>query len=78
MALGRFTPRLGQVSVKLADLNGPRGGDADQLCRLQITLIGHREVVIDERRASLRAAIDRACDRAAQAVARELHRGKAS
>jgi hypothetical protein len=73
-ALGRFA-RLGRVTLTVADVNGPRGGD-DKLCRLRVALGGRREVVIDARHATLGAAIDVACERAAQAVGRELAFGR--
>jgi ribosome-associated translation inhibitor RaiA len=74
-ALTRFAARLGRVSLKLADANGPRGGSDDKVCRLSVVVTGRREVLIEERHQSLRAAIDVACERAARAVARELGRG---
>jgi hypothetical protein len=74
-ALSRFAPRLGRVTLTVADVNGPRGGD-DKLCRLRVAVVGRREVVIDARHATLGAAIDVACERAAQAVGRELAFGR--
>jgi ribosomal subunit interface protein len=72
-ALGWADDRLRQVSVRLSDENGPRGGE-DKRCRIQITLRGAPSVVIDDTEADLYVAIDRATDRAGRSVARRLER----
>ena len=72
-ALGWADDRLRQVSVRLSDENGPRGGK-DKRCRLQITFSGAPSVVIDDTEVDLYVAIDRAADRAGRSVARRLER----
>lgn len=72
-ALSRFGARVSHVTVRVTDLNGPRGG-VDKQCRMAAAVpsSGHiRAEVID---ADLYTAIDRAADRIGRAVARELHR----
>ncbi len=75
-ALGRFAPRLGRVAVRLADVNGPRGG-ADKRCRIMVTLGRGGPVVVEEQDADLYAAVDAATGRAGRAVARSLARASA-
>ena len=72
-ALGWADEHLRQVSVRLSDENGPRGGE-DKRCRIQITFRGAPSVVIDDTEADLYVAIDRAADRAGRSVARRLER----
>ncbi len=72
-ALGWADDRLRQISVRLSDENGPRGGE-DKRCRIQLTFPGAASVVIDDTEADLYVAIDRAVDRAGRSVARRLER----
>ena len=72
-ALSRFDGRISQVTVGLADLNGPRGG-ADKQCRLVVRLAPSGKVTIEETHANVSAAVALAADRAGRAVGRELKR----
>ena len=72
-ALGWADDCLRQVSVRLSDENGPRGGE-DKRCRIQITFPGAPSVVIEDTETDLYVAIDRAADRAGRSVARWLER----
>jgi ribosomal subunit interface protein len=74
-ALDRFEPRISRVTVRLRDLNGPRGG-ADKECHIAVKLIRARELFIEQRDDSLRAAVSTAADRAAEAVRRAVARRK--
>lgn len=65
--------QLSRVSILLADLNGPRGGD-DKRCRVLLTVPGIPRVVIEDTESDLYVAIDRAADRAARTLARRLAR----
>lgn len=62
-----------KVSVRLSDLNGPRGGE-DKRCQIQLTVPGKTGVVIQDTDASLYVAIDRATSRAGRILARRLQR----
>lgn len=73
--LGRHADRITRVAVRLGDENGPRGG-ADKYCRLQVSLVDAPQVVIRDSGADLYAVIDRASDRAARAVAKQLERNR--
>jgi hypothetical protein len=71
-ALGRFGGRIRSVTVRLGDVNGPRGG-VDKRCLVTIRLdASKRLVVIEDADADAVVAIDRAADRASRAVARVL------
>lgn len=72
-ALGRFDNCIRRVTVRLADVNGPRGG-ADKRCRVSIMFTRGGKLVLEEENADVVAAIDRAADRLGHAVARKVHR----
>jgi putative sigma-54 modulation protein len=62
-----------RVTVRLSDINGPRGG-ADKRCHLVVTLENMPSVVIEDTESDLYVAIDRATERASRSVARHLER----
>jgi len=62
-----------KVSVRLSDLNGPRGGE-DKRCHIHVAIPGGADVVIEDTEADLYVAIDRAADRAGRALARRVER----
>ena len=61
------------VVVRLSDTNGPRGGE-DKRCQINVKLPRLPDVVIEDTKVNLYAAIDRAADRAARTVGRRLSR----
>ena len=73
MKLRKCAPSIERVSIRVADANGPRGG-VDQVCRINVVLIGLPPVVVEERDASLEAAIDGAITRTERAVRRSVQR----
>ena len=72
-AIGRFATRIRRVRVRLADVNGPRGG-VDMQCRIDVALDGLEPIVITELAEDLYVAIDSACDRVGRVVARRVER----
>ena len=72
-ALGRFGTRLQSVTVRIDDVNGPRGG-ADKRCQIVAHLAPGGEIRVEELDGDLYAAIARAADRLDRAVAREMAR----
>jgi putative sigma-54 modulation protein len=72
-AIGRFDKRIAQVLVRLADLNGPRGG-VDQHCRITVQFRPRGEIIIEECSADIDSAVSLAANRAGHAVRRELER----
>lgn len=71
--LGKFADAVERMSVRIEDVNGPRGGH-DKRCRIKITLRGMASVVVEEQHSALQAAIDGALRRAGSTVTRQLQR----
>ena len=65
--------RIQQVTIRLSDINGPRGG-ADKRCQLRVVLADLPDVMIEDTEVDLYIAIDRATDRAGRTVRRRLER----
>ncbi len=72
-ALSWAHQNLRKVTLRLDDINGPKGG-ADKSCRIQIPISGGTPVVIEEVQSDLYVAIDRAVERAGRALSRKLQR----
>ncbi|MBN2024345.1 MAG: HPF/RaiA family ribosome-associated protein [Pirellulales bacterium] len=72
-ALGRFAHRIKEVTARLADVNGAKGGE-DKQCRLVVRLHPNSKVTIEETAGDVLAAIARAAGRAKNAVGRALRR----
>ena len=72
-ALARAGDRIRQVTVRLSDVNGPRGG-IDKACSIQVTLNGLASVMTEDTEADLYLAIDRAAARTGRSVARLVAR----
>ena len=72
-AVGRFAPRVEEVSVRLGDANGPRGGN-DKTCRAVATVSGVGQVFVEDVDADLYAAVDRAASRLGRTVSRAVER----
>lgn len=71
--LGKFAPAIERTSVRVEDVNGPRGG-TDKRCRIKIVLSGLPSVVVEERHHSLQAALDGAIARTERAVRQATQR----
>ncbi len=75
-ALGRFDHGIRGIIVRIADVNGPRGG-VDKRCHLHLDVAG-RTIAIEELDRDLYVAIDRAAERAGRAAERALARQRAA
>ncbi|MCZ2150235.1 MAG: CBS domain-containing protein [Bryobacterales bacterium] len=73
--LGKFAASIERVSVRVKDVNGPRGG-ADQLCRVKVVLSGLPSIVCEHQDRATEAAIDGALTGAERAVRKALQRGR--
>lgn len=71
--LGKFGNAVERVSVRVEDINGPRGG-FDQACRIKAVLSDHPSVVFESRDSSLDVALRRCLPGIEQAVRRKLQR----
>src|SRR3990167_8324094 len=72
-ALSRFANRISRVTVRLVDVNGPKGGK-DKKCLVTTVLIPTISVVVEDVDPDLYVAIDRAMDRLGRVVGRRLKR----
>jgi putative sigma-54 modulation protein len=72
-ALTRDDSFVMRARVRLADINGPRGG-VDKRCQLELALAGQANIMIEDTETDLYFAIDRACDRAMRTLNRRLER----
>ena len=73
MKLGKCATSIERISVRVEDVNGPRGG-VDQVCRINVGLIGLPPVVVEGRSASLEGAIGAALTGVERAVRRTVQR----
>lgn len=71
--LGKFAADIERTSVRIEDVNGPRGG-VDKLCRIKVVMTGIPTVVVEEQDHDLRTAIDGAVSRAERAVRRAIEK----
>jgi ribosomal subunit interface protein len=76
-ALGRFGGRIKALSVRLADVNGPRNG-VDKTCEIRISAGVEGVVIVRERQENIYLAVTNALDRAGRAVQRKLSLGRAT
>jgi ribosome-associated translation inhibitor RaiA len=65
--LDKFHSEVERLSVRLEDVNGPRGG-VDKVCRAKVTVKGLPPVVVERRHQSARAAVDGTLDATERAV----------
>lgn len=75
VALGRVAERLGRVTVRLSDVNGPKGG-VDKRCVVTAEVVGLGTAVVRDADSDLDALVGRAADRAGLAVLRLLARAR--
>ena len=73
--LGRSTRHVARLSIRLGDLNGPRGG-VDKFCVIDLQLHKGPRVRVRARHERLAAAVQEAASRARRAVYRELGRNR--
>ena len=72
-ALGRSAGRIGRVTVRLSDVNGPRGG-VDKRSHVVIALIPRGAVMVEGSGDDAFALVADTAKRAGRAVRRELER----
>src|SRR5688572_10062857 len=73
MKLGKFAASVERVSVRVTDVNGPRGG-VDQRCRVKVVLSGLPSVIVERWHVTTEAAIDTALCAAEESVRRVVGR----
>ena len=72
-AVGRFRDHIQWARVKVADVNGPKGG-VDKRCVVQLRLRNLPDVVFAINQLDVRAAVDEAADRVARVLAQRVRR----
>ena len=72
-ALGRFGDRVRLAVVRLADLNGPRGGE-DQHCRIEVSLVPSGSIMAEATDAEIELAVSRAAERVTRRIRDALDR----
>lgn len=76
-ALSKHIRNIERTTVRLLDVNGPRGG-VDTVCRIKVVLMGLPSVVVEERGVTAMEAFDLAANTVPRAVKRALERRLAS
>ena len=72
-ALGRFAARIDRLTVRLSDVNGPRGG-VDKRCRIAVALVPRGMVMVEGSGDDPFALVSDAAKRARRSVQRALGR----
>jgi putative sigma-54 modulation protein len=72
-SLGRIKDRISHVTVRVDDINGPKGG-ADMRCLIEAHLVRSGMLLADVVAGDLRTAVDEAADRVALRIIKELNR----
>ncbi len=76
-ALSHAEDDVSRVTVRLSDLNGPRGG-IDKCCAIELRLKNAAPLVVKDVQSDLYVAIDRAAERIGRAFLRRLARRQAA
>lgn len=71
--LGKFASPIERVTVRVRDVNGPRGG-IDKACRIKVVLSGLPSVIVEEQAASLERAFRDALAGTVRSVRRAVGR----
>jgi hypothetical protein len=71
--LEKFAPPVRRASIRVKDVNGPRGG-VDQRCRIKVVLDGLPTVMVENHARSARTAFHAALGAAERAVQRAVRR----
>lgn len=72
-AIGRFREHIQWARVKVADVDGPRGG-ADKRCVVQLRLRNLPDVVFAITQLDVRSAVDQAAERVSRVLAQRVRR----
>ena len=73
--LRRLSWLVPQASIRLSDVNGPRGG-VDKRCQVEFSTQGSGRIVSTAMAADWRTALEGALSRAARRIVRSLQRGQ--
>jgi hypothetical protein len=73
LKVAKFEAPVERVSIRLDDVNGPKGG-IDKVCRAKVEVSGLPSVVIERRDRSARAVVDETLEATERAVRKVLGR----
>ena len=73
MRLSKFSPAIERVTVRVGDVNGPRGG-IDKVCTAKVVLSGLPSMVVERKDQDVRAAINGALQATERAVRKVVQR----
>ena len=73
----KFEEAVDEVDVRLADVNGPKGG-VDKVCKARVLVPGLPNVMVERRHQSARAAVDGTMDATERAVRKILGRRRSA
>ena len=76
-SLSRFAHAISGVTVRISDVNGPKGGH-DKECLIVVRLRQGGEVVVQGNGDDAMAVLNQCADRVSRAVARELDRRRST
>jgi hypothetical protein len=71
--LAKYATHIERATIRIDDVNGPRGG-ADLLCKIKIVISGCPSIVVEERGSAVEEILVAAARVAARAVRREVER----
>ena len=71
--LGKYASAIERVTVRVRDVNGPKGG-VDILCRIKVVLSGLPSVVVEHQAALIKPALTRAITGVERAVRQTVQR----
>ena len=71
--LGKYASSIERVTVRVRDVNGPRGG-VDLLCRIKVVLSGLPSIVVEHRATRIKPALTRALTGVERAVRQTVQR----
>lgn len=74
-AVGRFGDRVRSAMVRLADINGPKGG-TDKQCRIELAMRPSGRVFVESTEPDWQTAVDLAADRVGRVVSRLVARSR--
>lgn len=72
-AIGRFGDRVGEVVVRVRDLNAGKGG-VDKQCLIVAHVAGANPVIVEDRQKNYHAAVYGAITKLKTAVTKRVHR----
>lgn len=73
LALGRFATSIQAITIRITDINGPKGGE-DTRCVVSVKLASAGEVVVQGEGEKILSVLNQCLSRAERAVSRSLDR----